>query len=57
MLDLLDVRAGVEGYRPLRLRIEGVVPDETSAEQLEKPMRRREGRRVGRQGLEPCPPD
>jgi hypothetical protein len=52
ILDLLDVRVVVTGYRPLQIRIEGVVHDglldrfEGSATTV-----------VGRQGLEPCPPD
>lgn len=52
VLDLLDVRVQVTGYAPLRIRIQGVV-DEGLLDDLDN----RASGVVGRQGLEPCPPD
>ena len=56
VLDLLEIKVTLADERPpIRLRIEGVVYDEiVSAVKGEGEGLRRQ---VGRQGLEPCPPD
>ncbi len=56
VLDLLDVRVHVTGYKPQQLSIEGVVHD-SLLDDFERPVRKRATKMVGRQGLEPCPPD
>ena len=56
--DLLQLRVHISGYCPLTLRIEGSVCSAASLSQVRGGKgATRAPKVVGRQGLEPCPPD